>query len=424
MYTRSTDINRTIQSADAMIRGFAPNLTTFYPIIHSTAQKYDTLLLTDTAMSMNIPLAVNENACLNNEPRNFDQRFLNITFLNKVANFLNLSSGLTCSQLTPDSDINTYGNCILPMWDTIMSEISMGLLKPTDPGVAEVPIMESFDALKRKCLFVETSKEQGAITYTLVEQMIANMELRRDEALRGISGAGQPLGPQTKLLYEYSAHDTTIAPLMVALGYTQSQYLLPQFGQAIITELVNETTTGVLTLRYWYGQPNTIWPPANTSAPANATHYEYTWQSLPVICWDMVNNRLKNSTDSCTLDEFKAYAENVLKPTDPAGAQCYLSSDVKKSIKCNLAAAPTDPTSNCYLYRQACPQYACSDDFTIDTRTLACIPTKFVPVVSTGQAFAIASGTTVAGILLGVAATFIAKALSVPAARTSLSEKT
>lgn len=411
MYTRSTDVNRTLQSAAALIRGFSRNLTTYYPIIHTTARDMDDLILVDSCLSTVLPFETGNNACINGlDTSKFETTYLPVTRLQAIADSLQLSSALTCNNLTAGAKsfvFTDYANCILPMWDTIMSYIAMGKLTNASLGVSDVPRMIAFDFLQRTCLYATTSKEQGALMYNLVAQYIANMELRERE------NRAFGFGPQSKIFYEYSAHDTTMAPLMVALGFPDD--LEPAFGQTIITELVNETSNGTLTVRHWYGAPQTIWPPAAGVVP-DAGWYRYNMQEYPVVCWDAANNRIKNTTKGdCTLAEFKMYAEKVLKPTNPAGAKCYLSADMKKSIKCNGAAAPDPATApDCYAYRAACPSFACPDNFIVNTATLECLPTVFIPAVSNAQAWAMASGTSVAGIVLGIAGTFIAKALMVP----------
>merc|ERR1719197_291035 len=165
-----------------------------------------------------------------------------------------------------------------------MSYIAMGRLDNSSAGVAEIPIMEKFDAMKRACLFVETTTEQGAISYELVQMYINNMNIRANEAKK------KGFGPHTKLVYEYSAHDTTVAPFMVALGFG-SEKLLPNFGQVIITEMVNDTETGELTLRHWYGEPRTIWPPlAPEVSQVDWYRYDDNMTELPVFCWDSETN--------------------------------------------------------------------------------------------------------------------------------------
>jgi hypothetical protein len=412
MYTRSTDVNRTLQSAAALIRGLSANLTTFYPIIHTTDKKLDTLLLSDNGLSFVLPFNTGNDACINGlDSSRWETTFLPVPKLQAIAAEYKLSSALTCSKLVAGAssfDFSDYADCILPMWDTIMSYIAMGKLTNTSLGVSDVPRMEAFDFMQRTCLFVKTTPQQGAVMYNLVAQYISNMELRARQGSSSSNGGGS-LGAQTKLIYHYSAHDTTMAPFMVALGFPMA--LEPQFGQTMVTELVNETTTGVLTLRHWYGAPQTIWPPADGSVPTPGW-YRYNMQEYPVVCWDAAANAIKNTTNGdCTLDEFKLYAEKVLKPTDPAGAQCFLTADMKKKLSCDKATAPESADSACATYRTACPKYACPADFIVNVATLECIPTRFVPVVSNAQAWAVASGTTVGGIVLGVATTFIAKAL-------------
>ena len=57
-YTRSTDVQRTLQSADGLLWGIYPNASTFFPAISTVDPNTDVLLIVDCLPSFNIPYNV------------------------------------------------------------------------------------------------------------------------------------------------------------------------------------------------------------------------------------------------------------------------------------------------------------------------------------------------------------------------------
>jgi hypothetical protein len=161
----------------------------------------------------------------------------------------------------------------------------------------------------------------------------------------------------------YSAHDTTIIGLMVSLGILNKgdTWWLPFFATSIAFELRQDGTN-------WYvnaliGNP-TLTGTADVESPAG---------------WNYVRNPLQlkcpNLSDQCTLADLTAFIAKQSGSNQETGGCCTRSAGFY-SLGCdNYAASYADLTKKlpCQLYRRFCPKTACGPDQILESNTLRCI---------------------------------------------------
>ncbi|KAG5464496.1 hypothetical protein LSCM1_00686 [Leishmania martiniquensis] len=193
VYTRSTHTQRTIQSATAFLRGLFSD-DYFFPVVYSQNMTTDTLLNTDL-----VPSVMGRSS--------LDRQALYAT-LNPV-----VDEHLTWEAIQAAAkdawieglctDCNARVDCVLNLFDVAAAFEAAGRLdsavdlKAAYPGIMEVnaawyEYVYSWNSTSK------LDRTQGSVSQNLAQTMLANIHAHR-------------LVPSYKM-FEYSAHDTTIAP--------------------------------------------------------------------------------------------------------------------------------------------------------------------------------------------------------------------
>ncbi|KPA81834.1 putative histidine secretory acid phosphatase [Leptomonas pyrrhocoris] len=198
---------------------------------------------------------------------------------------------------------------------------------------------------------VEIDNTQGAASQNLAQTMLANINAHK-------------LSPSFKL-YEYSTHDTMLAPLAVTLGDHSELTMRAPYAVTIIVELLQDTESP----NDWYVRPV-------RGSPTRQANGSYVFQlmNLEVHCIDAAGNQYLATTGICPLDGFRRMVD-YSRPSVPNG-QCTLAQNQYDNMGCPRTVADGKPVQGyCWMYRYVCPQTACPDGNVLGREDLQCYPT-------------------------------------------------
>ncbi|KAG5464091.1 hypothetical protein LSCM1_00271 [Leishmania martiniquensis] len=353
-YSRSTDVLRTLQSAEAFLRGFFPNVTSLYAAIHTVHESTDVLLNTNMQpwlrffYSYNKPLR--RAVC---DPLT-DELFPDWTEITKIGAQIYLEG--ECN------DYETRSDCARKLFDIGAAKMAVGEL-------SKYPLLKAnLEKLKRitNVLFdfeyhYNSSDSlrfnQGSRGQPFVQQMVKNME-------------GVMEGSNKFKLMHYSAHDTTLAPVWGTLGDRTLNGMLPPFAQVLVAELLKDKA-GAYHVRILRGHPG----------QSPDTKFDFGWDSTwQMQCMNALGIAYKAKENICPFADFKRFVQ-WSEPADARGL-CYLD-----QVSIDIADCPSEtvvsgtPTnvlvpSMCQFYRSVCPQFACGVGYTFNILSKQCVCSK------------------------------------------------
>jgi hypothetical protein len=345
VYSRSTGIQRTIQSATAFLRGLFPD-DYFYPVIYSHNITTDTLLNTDPVPSV------------------MGRRWLDDSAMNAAMNPV-IDSYLTWDQIQAASkeayveglcqDYSQRATCVSNLYDIAISFEASGRLSSKPNLMAAMPGLEAYVTAWYRYVFdynksVELDAEQGAPSQNLAQTMLANINAHK-------------LSPSFKL-YEYSTHDTMVAPLAITFGDHTDATMRPPYGITILVELLQDTAS----TNDWYVRVLRGYPALQTNGS-----YTFRLSGIDVHCLDGAGNMYLASTGICPLDSFRRMVD-YSRPT-VANGQCRMSQTQYDGMGCPRTAAAGLPVPKyCWIYRYVCPESACPAGYILASSDFQCYP--------------------------------------------------
>lgn len=383
--SRSTDLPRTLQSADAFLRGLFPNLTSFFPVVHTVSFWSDELLLVDALPAFHLPDVIDSQTNLNVLTPFVLEKIDNET-LSQVGMELHLDS--VCSGPT----YNIAG-CALEVQDVMASYASQTIdngtsrlsLYPLSNGL--LPMFQYFRWKWNTPLFSynasrPTDRQRGSLGQNLANEIVASM-------------IDKIFGNQSKpfVFKEWSAHDSTVMPLCATLG--QNGMMLPLFGQSYFIELLNDTASSVpptdlsrYSVRILYGAPD--------QGPGD---HAFEADPFPLSCTNS-SGVTYSTMEDCPLEDFRRYILGSKAKSD--AGYCYLDDRILESINCEASnSTAKDPNSLCVFYRSRCQDYACGENY-MNTTDWSCRPVSQPHIgVSVSAAAVMTSVAAVAGALIG-----------------------
>ena len=344
--SRSTNIARTLQSADGFIRGLYPNLTDFFPVISTVSFWEDTLLLVDALPAFHLPATI-DRTTLYETVAPYVLNKISKADLQRMGRELSLDG--VCD--VPNFYVT---NCALQAQDVVAAYYSTGQITAY-PFSATLRIqLNDIREYWNSFLFPyhksdPVDKAHGSFGQNLAQEMIQSMldKINNTQML--------PF-----FLKEYSAHDTTVMPLCTTLG--QNGMMLPLFGQSYFLELLEDTAANASPkhfVRGWYGAPEQGVGP-NTFTPS----------PFPLTCM-RADGSTYNTTDDCPLEEFIRFVDSS-KAENPEGL-CYVTPSTLQKVDCadpRNSSTPSD--SLCQFYRDHCPGTACGDHHYLNQTDLTC----------------------------------------------------
>ncbi|KAG5490139.1 hypothetical protein JKF63_00258 [Porcisia hertigi] len=352
-YSRSTDVLRTLQSAEAFLRGFFPNMSSLYPAIHTVLHSTDVLL--NTNMQPWLRMFYSYNKPLIRAVCNplTDELFPDWKVLTKI--------GAEIYQEEFCSDYETRSECAHTLFDIAAAKRAVGDLHKYQLLEANFEKLRSITHALFDYEFHYNHSDplmlnQGGRGQQFVQQVVTNME-------------GVMAGSNSYKLMHYSAHDTTLSPVWGTLGDRTPHGMLPPFAQVLVAELMQNTMTGAYYVRILRGHPG----------QSPDTNFEFAWDpSWQMQCIDDLGTTYKAKENICLFDDFKRFVK-WSEPADERG-YCYLDQATMDIINCPTETVVSGTPSTvlvprtCQLYRSACPQFACESGSTLNTLNLRCAP--------------------------------------------------
>ncbi|KAG5489080.1 hypothetical protein JIQ42_00702 [Leishmania sp. Namibia] len=346
VYTRSTHTQRTIQSATAFLRGLFSD-DYFYPVVYSQNKTTDMLLNTDPVPSVMGRYSL-------------DKPTLYAT-LNPV-----VDAHLTWNAIQAAAkdawieglctDHSARVDCVLNLYDVAAAFEAAGRLDSATKLKAAYPGLIEVNAACYKYVFGwndmnELDRTQGSASQNLAQTMLANINAHR-------------LWPSYKM-YEYSAHDTTVAPLAITFGDQSETTMRPPFAITIFVELLQDTADA----SGWYVR-------LIRGSPVKAANDSYVFQQadIRVHCIDEVGNMYVASTGICPLDSFRRMVD-YSRPA-VADGNCAMTQAQYDSMDCPRTIADDKPVPpHCWTYRFVCRNKACPATYILSTIDYQCYPT-------------------------------------------------
>lgn len=339
VYSRSTAVDRTMQSANGMLRGIFPNLDAFYPEVFSADIMTDNLLMSDS-----LPAVSLQNVYTSS------QRYSSLTLLRKelfesdnliIAMADELSIGGFCRS-------NEINLCATRLYDIAACAEAEGKLSNFPLVTKHHRAINLFYYRYFSSYFSHDpnstlDRQRGSPGQPLAQEMIANMR----SFIKG------------KMEYRfkhYSGHDTTLSPFAVTIGAFNEEF--PEFGQAYVFDLLRED--GQYYVRAVKGNPELLPGP-----------HEYTVGALQI---GGMSDRgvvyFTNSTlDRLPLEDFVRFVDST-KAKSSRG-HCYVTDEVSNYFGL-MTVNKLPANAQTIKYRKNCPQYACPLGAVLNTDTLVC----------------------------------------------------
>lgn len=355
-YSRSTDALRTLQSAEAFLRGFFPNLTSLYPAIHTVPEKDDYLLYTNYAPQYQFFYNLDKPSVRGVCNPVTDKNFPNFSMLTEIGK--EVYSERYCSRF------DRRCNCAFSLFDIAMQVEALGeidnypLLKASRDALADIARTHysrqyRYNRSDTRCL------QQGSSGQPIVQQFVTNINTAINAKRSNTS---------TYKLFHYSAHDTTLSRIASSLLDTTDDGLLPPFSQALVLELLENETDKTFYVRVLRGHPG------QTPDTGFEFAWEPDWQLKCMNAWQVAYNATNNT---CPVADFARFVQWSAAPPTSKG-YCYLDEKYKVLINCpaggiQAGEAYQTLTPGCQYYRKRCPSYSCEPGYMLNSVSLQCV---------------------------------------------------
>lgn len=357
VHSQSTDVDRTIQSADCLLRGLYEHLDgtvqRVYPVVHTREIDRETELLPWDGWPALVMWSAATSVPFFTMTSKVTLDIISAEDLKLIGDEIGLSE--ECDPASPAYfpfqcaiDAEDFYSCAMTTGKTAALPITgkfYGLLVQCLESY-NLYAMGKFDQLTNGGNF---TRAVGTFGFPLAVDIIQRMK----QSLP----SGNPVPTMSPVLSHYSGHDITLIPLYNTLGNTT--LLNPLFGAAMIFEVwAKDGATS----------SNSFFVTAKIGQPGQTpdTNFSYTFSNFTMSC--MTNKRVVyQSSSGCPLGDFENYVLN--RGPQSAMGTCYTSEATRAILNCTFSDPPTAP-SYCNYYRSMCidacgqggamtPQYEC-----------------------------------------------------------------
>lgn len=350
-YTRSTDVLRTLQSANGLLQGLFPNMSTFFPAIHAVGRKEDVLL-----HSYMVPMIRARFNYAKEELRAVCDEVLDrlMSFDQLQAVAAEVHSQGFCANYTLRSRCAERLCDIGRAYEPTGRLESLPLLSRHLDDVCAVRAMSSYFYFAYNASN-PVHQKQGAPFYHLAKLLVSNM----------VAHQQRETAPPYKL-YEYSAHDTTISPLAVSFGDNSMEAMLPPFGTAFIIELLSLTDAPAASSSFYVRLLR------GHSGVRPESNFTFALSHFDMRCQDATGNTYIATDNICPFADFERFI-NSTAPTSPMGT-CYLDPGLLFRMDCpiDVVADNRSLSKDCLFYRQHCSNYSCGTGYYLDAIDYGC----------------------------------------------------
>lgn len=366
--SRSTDVLRTLQSSDAFLRGFFPDLDFYYPAIHTVQDQVDYLLKSSSIPEVAARLGYGKEEEAKLCDPLVDALFPDFSTLQAVG--AEVYSAEFCA------DKQTRTSCAKQLCDIGKAYDSTGEL--TSYPLLNMNLGAVCAVLSCSSAFAFGYHPNEADVSSMYALDAARGSFGQPLAQRLLTNINEHIENPTFKLFEYSAHDTTITPLGVTFGAQAGDMLLPPFGATFVLELLKKNTSNAVraksvavkhssenkslsleddeyAVRLLYGHPG----------ETPETNFTFAFADFSLRCLNPLRNDGMPyvATDNiCPLSDFVRFI-NISAPKDPRGL-CLVTPSLLTAMDCapenNTKVAPN---SVCLNFRRRCPEEACADGF-------------------------------------------------------------
>ncbi|KAK7199978.1 membrane-bound acid phosphatase precursor [Novymonas esmeraldas] len=350
-YTRSTDVLRTLQSANGLLQGLFPDAPAFFPAIHTVDNAVDVQL-----HSSMVPVIRARYNYAEQEVRDVCDPVVD----SRMSFDQLLAVAAEVHSLDYCADFKLRSRCAERLCDIAHAYESTGQIAAYPHLSQHLEDVCAVTATSSHFYFAFNStnpvhQKQGAPYYHLSRLLVDNMLAHQDSAT----------APSYKL-YEYSAHDTTISPLAALFGDSSLEAMLPPFGTAFIVELLSRTDAPSAAASYYVrllrGHPG-VTPSSN---------FTFALSHFDMRCKDTTGATYVAADNVCPFADFKRFVDSTA-PTSPMGT-CYIDPGLAGRMDCPVdAVGDTRPLSaDCLFYRQYCGKYACGTGYYLNAVDYGC----------------------------------------------------
>ncbi|KAG5490137.1 hypothetical protein JKF63_00256 [Porcisia hertigi] len=351
-HTRSTDVPRTLQSASALLRGLFPNMSAFFPVIHTVAMEQDVLLHSSMVPMLRARYGYAEQELRSRCDPVLDRK-ISFDQLQAVASEVHLQG--FCANYTLRS------RCAERLCDVGQSYESTGQLTSFPLLGQHLDDLCAVTATISHFLFAYNAsnsvhRSQGAPYYHLSSLLVSNMRAHQRRTT----------APSYKL-YQYSAHDSTIAPLASSLGDNSMEAMLPPFGTAFIMELLSRTDSQTALSSSFH-----VRLVRGHSGKSSASNFTFALGDFKMRCQDAAGKTYIAEDNICPFADFERFI-NSTAPTSPMGT-CYIDPGLLDRMNCPADAVSDNRSlsEDCLFYRKYCSKYACGTGHLLDAIDYGC----------------------------------------------------
>lgn len=346
VYTRSTSLERTLQSAASFLHALFPDSRYFFPVIYSVNMTTDFLLNTDPMPPVMLKRWANDeglSAALNPV---VDSLF---TWEELQAGAEEAYIGGTCV------DYDLRWECALDVYDVGTSFKATNQLgdKPRLaailPGATEVNTQYFFYIFAYNAS-LEMDRTQGTMAQNLAQEMLGNVYAHL-------------LSPSYRL-FEYSTHDTLVAPLGVTLGDQGHATMEVPYAHTYIMELLQDAGDDSYHIRILRGSPQDA---------DNSGNFTFVQDSFTQHCIDEAGNTYEATNNVCPLEDFARFIDST-RPAVHKG-YCVVDQTMYNNLDCPSSAFLGKPVPRyCQIYRIGCGDMACENGYVLAQDDLQCYP--------------------------------------------------
>ncbi|GET88787.1 membrane-bound acid phosphatase 2 [Leishmania tarentolae] len=351
-YSRSTDVLRTLQSAESFLSGFFPKLTSLYPAIHTVPEKDDYLLYTNYVPQFqfywSLDMAGVRAVCNPVIDRNFPD-FNTLTAIGQEV----YSEGY-CSNFTRRTD------CAFTLFDIAVAKEAIGELDNYPKLKANLDRLSQVarEHFARQYVYNRSDTRcfrQGSSGQPILQEFVKNI-------------AAAMAGTSKYKLYHYSAHDTTLSRIACSLQDTADDGLLPPFAQTLVLELLQSLSDSSYHVRVLRGHPG----------QSLASGFEFAWEpDWQLRCMNAFGQLYEAIGNTCSVDDFTRFVQWSAAPAGSMG-YCYLDEKYQKLRNCpeggiEAGEAWQTLSSGCQYYRKRCPSYSCDAGYMLESVSLQCL---------------------------------------------------